>query len=112
VRNLLGRIGIAVEMAENGEEALALLDGGGFDLVFMDVRMPVMNGYECTQRIRARADALARIPVLAVTADATRGDVQQCLAAGMDLHLSKPLRLNEVIEAVRALDLVPAAAAT
>ncbi|MBE0565126.1 MAG: response regulator [Krumholzibacteria bacterium] len=108
VRNLLGRIGIQVELAENGEEALALLDEGGFDLVFMDVRMPVMNGYDCTRRIRARGDAMAEIPVLAVTADATRSDVQQCLASGMNLHLSKPLRLHEVIEAVRALDLAPA----
>jgi len=109
VRNLLKRVGISVEVAENGEQALAMLDRGGFDLVFMDVRMPVMNGYECTERIRARGDAAARIPILAVTADATRSDVQQCLASGMDLHLSKPLRLAEVIEAIKALDLVPAA---
>ncbi len=108
VRNLLKRIGIAVEVAENGEEALVKLDQGGFDLVFMDVRMPVMNGYDCTRRIRARGDATAGIPILAVTADATRGDVQQCLSAGMNLHLSKPLRLAEVIEAVRALDLAAA----
>ena len=107
VSNLLKRIGITSEIAENGEETLAKLEAGEFDLLFMDVRMPLMNGYEATQRIRSRDDELARIPIIAVTADATRGDVQQCLASGMDLHLSKPLRLAEVVDAVRALDLTP-----
>jgi len=110
VQNLLKRIGIDVEVAENGEEALEMLEAGPFDLVFMDVRMPLMNGYEATERIRAREDEIARIPIIAVTADATRTDVQQCLASGMDLHLSKPLRLAEVIEAVRSLEIAPSAA--
>jgi CheY-like chemotaxis protein len=107
VRNLLRRIDIEVDIAENGQEALAMLERGGYDLVFMDVRMPVMNGYEATERIRARKDELAAIPILAVTADATRSDVRKCLEAGMDRHLSKPLRLAEVVQALESLS-VPA----
>ena len=104
-RSLLQRVGIEVEIAENGVRALEMLDVGDYDLVFMDVRMPVMNGYEATIRIRARDDATASIPILAVTADATRSDVRKCLEAGMDLHLSKPLRLTDVAAAVVSLGL-------
>ncbi len=104
VQNLLQRIGIQVDIAENGAVALEMLEKGNYDVVFMDVRMPVMNGYEATERIRQRDDELARIPILAVTADATRGDVQKCLAAGMDRHLSKPLRVAEVAKALESLD--------
>ncbi|RKZ19079.1 hybrid sensor histidine kinase/response regulator [bacterium] len=103
--NLLQRVGIEIEIAENGTRALEMLDTGYYDLVFMDVRMPEMNGIEATTRIRARTDALARIPILAVTADATRNDARKCLEAGMDLHLSKPLRLADVISAVTTLGL-------
>ena len=107
VRNLLRRIDIDVDVAENGHEALAMLERGDYDLVFMDVRMPEMNGYEATARIRGRDDHLADIPILAVTADATRSDRRKCLDAGMNHHLSKPLRLAEVVKAVRSLGLSP-----
>jgi signal transduction histidine kinase/CheY-like chemotaxis protein len=105
VRNLARRIGIAVDIAENGEEAVRMVGGGDYDLVLMDVRMPVMNGYEAAARIRARGDEVARIPILAVTAEATKADVQQCLDAGMDLHLSKPLRIADVVAAIDRLGL-------
>ncbi len=105
VRNLARRIGIAVDIAENGEEAVRMVGDGAYDLVFMDIRMPVMNGYEAAQRIRARDDAIARIPILALTAEATRADVQQCLDAGMDQHLAKPLRIADVVAAIDRLGL-------
>jgi signal transduction histidine kinase len=110
VKTLLTKLGMSVELAENGQEALERLDRETFDLVFMDVRMPVMNGYECTQRIRARLDAAAALPIIAVTADATRADVEQCLAAGMNVHLAKPVRLADMVAAIGRVGLLPAAA--
>jgi signal transduction histidine kinase/CheY-like chemotaxis protein len=105
VRNLARRIGIAVDIAENGEEAVRMVGEGVYDLVFMDIRMPVMSGYEAAERIRARGDAIARIPILALTAEATRADVQNCLDAGMDQHLAKPLRIADVVAAIDKLGL-------
>ncbi len=105
VRNLVKRIGITIDIAENGQEAVEMVGRGDYDLVLMDVRMPVMNGYEAAARIRARGDAKARLPILAVTAEATRADIQQCLDAGMDLHLAKPLRVADVVAAIDRLGL-------
>ncbi|MBK7672074.1 MAG: response regulator [bacterium] len=105
VRNLAKRIGISVDIAENGAEAVRMVGEGAYDLVLMDIRMPVMNGYEAAARIRARGDEIASIPILAVTAEATKADIQQCLDAGMDQHLSKPLRIADVAAAVQRLGL-------
>ena len=105
VRNLAKRIGISVDIAENGAEAVRMVGDGEYDLVLMDIRMPVMNGYEAAARIRARGDDIANIPILAVTAEATKADIQQCLDAGMDQHLSKPLRIADVAAAVQRLGL-------
>ncbi len=110
VRNLLTRVGVEVDIAENGAVALEMLEQADYDVVFMDVRMPVMNGYEATERIRARDDGLASIPIFAVTADATRGDIQKCLSAGMDRHLSKPLRMKDVVQALETVVPAPAPA--
>ncbi len=103
VLNMLKKIGISSEVAENGQEALDMIDQAEFDLVFMDVRMPVMNGYEATEAIRARQDELADIPILALTGEATKSDVAKCLASGMNLHLSKPVRLAVLVESIRSL---------
>ena len=104
VQNMLQRIDISVDIAESGAQALDLLERNDYDLIFMDVRMPVMNGYEATETIRARQDHLADIPILALTAEATKSDVRKCLEAGMDVHLSKPLRISDVVEALNSLD--------
>ncbi len=103
VLNMLKKIGISSEVAENGQEALDMIDQAEFDLVFMDVRMPVMNGYEATEAIRARQDELSDIPILALTGEATKSDVAKCLASGMNLHLSKPVRLAVLVESIRSL---------
>ncbi len=104
VLNMLKRIDIKVDIAENGAKALEMLEPGKYDLIFMDIRMPVMNGYLATEEIRKRSDETAQIPILALTADATKNDRKKCLNAGMDYHLSKPLRIEHVIEAVESLD--------
>ncbi len=103
VLNMLKKIGVSCLVAENGQEALDMIDKSNFDLVIMDVRMPIMNGYEATKAIRARNDQLANIPILALTGEATKNDVAQCLASGMNLHLSKPVRLAVLVESIKAL---------
>jgi len=103
IRNILQRIGVETRVAENGLEALDALDTDDFDVVFMDVRMPEMNGYDATRAIRGRTDAKGRIPILALTGEATRADVQKCLEAGMDLHLAKPIRMDKIVSALRDL---------
>jgi len=107
VKSMLERIGISVDLAVNGAEALELFDRNEYDLVFMDVRMPVMNGYDCTEAIRSRGDAKADVPILALTAEATKSDAEKCLAVGMNAHLSKPLRVSEVVKAINLLDNLP-----
>jgi signal transduction histidine kinase/ActR/RegA family two-component response regulator len=90
-RVLLESAGHAVELAADGEEAVEAVRRGGFDLVLMDVHMPGTDGLEATRRIRALDGAGRHVPIIALTADAMRDQIAQCLAAGMDGHLAKPL---------------------
>ena len=80
--------------AENGAIAVTKLKAGNYDLVLMDMQMPVMDGLEATRTIRAweQAQGLSRTPILALTASALDEDVRRALEAGVDLHLSKPIR--------------------
>ena len=111
MRQLLGMIGIEADIASNGAEALEMLDREVYDLVFMDVRMPIMNGYEATKRIRARNDGRRRIPIIAVTADATSCVEQRCLEVGMDVFLAKPLTVAKLVAAIESLAELPRPAA-
>lgn len=99
---MLAKIGLTVEVANNGEEALALTAWQAFDIVLMDCQMPVMDGYQATAALRRReAEGGARLPVVAMTANAMEGDREQCLAAGMDDYLAKPysrLQLEQVLK--------------
>ncbi len=101
---LLNRKGHTVTVAENGQEAVDLVARKHFDLVLMDVQMPVMGGFEATRIIRERERASGgRIPIVALTARAMSGDRELCLAAGMDQYLSKPLRAADLYATVDAL---------
>ena len=84
----------AIDLAEDGVEALMKIDLHYYDIVFLDCQMPEMDGYEATRRIRQREEltGASRLPVIAVTANAMVGDKQKCLSAGMDDYLSKPLK--------------------
>ena len=95
VKMLLARMGHAVEIAADGEQALARLAEAAFDAVLMDCQMPGLDGYETTRRIRAGtvAGGNPRIPVIALTAYARPEDRAKCLAAGMNDYVSKPLRV-------------------
>ncbi|GIV06122.1 MAG: hypothetical protein KatS3mg016_1697 [Fimbriimonadales bacterium] len=92
IRRTLEKWGVAVEIAENGQQALEWLARAPFHLVLMDCQMPVMDGYEATQRIRAyEATRGLHIPIIALTANALEGDREKCLECGMDDYLSKPI---------------------
>jgi two-component system sensor histidine kinase/response regulator len=94
---LLEKRGHRVVVTANGLEALAALERGGFDLVFMDVQMPEMDGFEATAAIRKQEKPGGkRQEVIALTAHAMKGDQERCVAAGMDGYLSKPIRAQEL----------------
>jgi two-component system sensor histidine kinase/response regulator len=98
---LLEKQGHSVEVAANGAEALAALARGAFDLVLMDVQMPVMNGYDATKAIRAAEQGTGRhMPVVALTAHAMKGDRDICLDAGMDDYLVKPIHPTELVDVI------------
>lgn len=88
----LRKLGIRAQAVGNGKEALEILEEINFDLVFMDCFMPVMDGYEATQRIRAHRDQRVRAtPVVAMTANALKNEREKCLAIGMNDYISKPI---------------------
>lgn len=95
---MLKKMGCAFDCAENGVEALKLLKQKTFDLVMMDGQMPQMDGYETTKRIRSgeAGDTNRKIPILAVTANAIKGDLELCLAAGMDDYVVKPISQDDL----------------
>ena len=97
---ILEEAGFEVEWAEDGKLCLELFERsevGYYDVILMDLRMPVMNGYEATEAIRALDRPDAGLPILAMTADAFSEDVQKCLAAGMNEHISKPIDVDRLI---------------
>ncbi len=115
---LLEKAGHTAVIAGNGREALAALERERFDVVLMDVEMPEMGGFEATGLIRAKEKAKGgRIPIIAMTAHALKGDRERCLAAGMDDYVAKPIHAEELRRVINALvpptanEAAPAAAA-
>jgi PAS domain S-box-containing protein len=101
---LLEKHGHRVEVVETGAAALDALERDRFDLVLMDVQMPVMDGLQATQRLRERERQRGgRIPVIAMTAHALKGDRERCIDAGMDGYVTKPVRPEELYAAIAAL---------
>jgi two-component system, sensor histidine kinase and response regulator len=99
VRTILGDAGVSVDIASNGREALEAVTSkpGTYDAVLMDVQMPEMDGYEATRAMRA-VPGLADLPIIAMTANAMKGDLEKCLEAGMNAHLSKPVNTQEMLQ--------------
>ena len=98
---LLQRRGHQVEVAGNGQEAIGMLEDHRFDMVLMDVQMPVMDGMQATAAIRLReAETGGRVPIVAMTAHAMDGYRDRCLAAGMDGYISKPIQADELFDIV------------
>ena len=99
--SLLKKIGYRADVAGNGVEALDALERQRYDVVLMDVQMPEMDGLEATRRIHERWSGAERPYVIAATANALQEEKQACFMAGMDDYLSKPIRMNELIAALR-----------
>jgi PAS domain S-box-containing protein len=99
ILNQLKRLGIrSVVCAANGQEALDRLDDGHYDIVLMDCLMPILDGYETTRILRQREGANAHTTVIAMTANALKGDRDKCIAAGMDDYISKPVNLDDLAD--------------
>ena len=92
---------------QNGEEALKKFESsevGQYDMIFMDVQMPVMNGYEATQAIRNCSHPMAKkIPIIAMTANAFEDDVRQALDSGMNAHIAKPIDMDKLKDIISKL---------
>jgi PAS domain S-box-containing protein len=102
---LLEKQGHTVQVVETGTAAVRAVQEGGYDLVLMDVQMPEMGGLEATRAIRAweAENGRGHVPIVAMTAHAMKGDREQCLAAGMDGYIAKPIRAQELLEEVGRL---------
>jgi signal transduction histidine kinase/DNA-binding response OmpR family regulator len=104
VLSLLEPTALSIDCAENGAKALKLFseNPNAYDIIFMDVQMPEMDGYETTRKIRALDAPNAKtIPIVAMTANVFREDIEKCLDAGMNGHVGKPLDFDEVLECLR-----------
>jgi PAS domain S-box-containing protein len=102
---ILERLGHRVQVANDGKEAIRQAQAEDFDLIFMDVQMPEMDGLEATTAIRAvEAGTGKHVPIVAMTAHAMKGDREKCLSAGMDGYLSKPIRIDELRQAVSEVE--------
>jgi CheY-like chemotaxis protein len=96
---------VQIDCVENGKDAVRLFSESPekYDLIFMDLQMPEMDGYEATQRIRAlAAPRAATIPIIAMTANVFREDIEKCLEVGMNDHIGKPINYNEILDKLRA----------
>jgi CheY-like chemotaxis protein len=101
---LLENTGIIIECAENGEEALNMVakNPGKYDIVLMDIQMPKMDGHEAARQIRALPEAGSdKLPIIAMTANVFKDDVDACIAAGMDGHIGKPLDVDKMLDVLR-----------
>ncbi len=115
IEDMLEEAGHHVTIAPDGASVLASLNERRFDLILMDGRMPDMSGVEATERVRRLPDGRARIPIIALTAEAMTGDRERFLSAGMDDYVSKPVDYDQLIQAIdrccsKSLDPQPASA--
>jgi CheY-like chemotaxis protein len=100
--NMLEGEGIPSKVAVNGEEALRMLAAERFDLVLMDIQMPVMDGFEATRAIRQLPSPLCDLPIIALTANAMSGDRERCLEGGMNDYIAKPIEPDQLAEKILA----------
>jgi CheY-like chemotaxis protein len=89
-------MGCQVDVVQNGNEAAEAANTGKYDIIFMDCQMPELDGYGATQKIRDGESGSGRVPVIAMTANAMRGDREMCIEAGMDDYVSKPVEREEL----------------
>ena len=94
--------GATVDIAENGKIAVEKVEAGNFDLVLMDLQMPIMNGIEATKIIRAKGGAFEELPIIALTASAVLSIKEEALAAGLDYFIAKPFRPNFLLDQIKS----------
>jgi two-component system, sensor histidine kinase and response regulator len=99
---VLENAGYSVDIAADGVAAVNAVRKRPYDLILMDIRMPVMGGIEATRCIRAMNTPMARCPILALTANAMTGDREDCLAAGMNDYISKPIDLKGLVAKIKS----------
>jgi CheY-like chemotaxis protein len=100
---LLQQMGYRADLASNGIEAIASVERQAYDVVLMDVQMPELDGLDATRRIRALGPAHDGLRIVAMTANAMQGDREMCMGAGMDDYLTKPIRVERLVEALHAV---------
>lgn len=100
VTAILGGLGLALDTVCNGAEAVEAARTGAYDLILMDVHMPVMDGLDATRAIRAMDGATGRTPIIALTANVQPEQVVRCREAGMDGHVGKPIQISELLAAM------------
>ena len=98
---MLERLGLRADVASSGREAVDLREMIPYDLILMDCQMPEMDGYEATREIRRREGGRRRTAIVAMTAEAMTGAREQCIEAGMDDYIAKPVRLADMVEALQ-----------
>ena len=101
-KGMIHELGFVVDVAENGKHAIDMWKQANYDVIFMDVQMPVMDGLEATRLIRSMENTGEHQPIIAVTANAFEEDEQACLAVGMDAYLTKPLEIKLLQETMVA----------
>jgi CheY-like chemotaxis protein len=99
-------MGFDVIQMHNGKEVLESLHHYDPVIIFMDVNMPEMDGYTTTRRIREMPEPYASLPIIALTADAMKGDREKCIEAGMNNYISKPFKMEEIEEVLKQYTLI------
>jgi CheY-like chemotaxis protein len=106
---VLKKMGYTAQIVADGKQAVEAASRDEYSVILMDCQMPELDGFEATAQIRQRENPAKRIPIIALTANAMKGDSERCFAAGMDDYLSKPVDLTLLAEALQRWTAVPAA---
>ncbi len=100
---MLKKLGYHADVAVNGVEAVSAVQANEYDIILMDIQMPEMDGFEATQKIREMDNSYKDIPIVAMTANAMKGDKEKCLNSGMNSYISKPINSDILYDTIRSL---------
>tara|TARA_B110001454_G_scaffold219199_1_gene251756 strand:- start:62700 stop:63089 length:390 start_codon:yes stop_codon:yes gene_type:complete len=103
IAKILSKNGIDYKIVSNGEQAIDMYQIGSYGLILMDCQMPIMDGLVATERIREfeKTNGKGRVPIVALTANAMKGDREKCMERGMDDFLPKPFRMNQLLDLIK-----------